>query len=914
MQSLGVPTQEIAKFADPMHWLTYFPPHAIGDVKSLGCRVDWRRSFVTTDANPFYDSFARWQFNKLKSIEKIKFGERYTIFSPLDGQPCMDHDRSSGEGVGPQEYTAIKIQVTKWTEASKKIVEAEPKLAGKKIFLVAATLRPETMYGQTNCFVGVNLKYGAYEFKDDEVYIITERAARNMAFQGLTKVKGEFPKLADFIGSDLVGCKVNAPLSKHEQVYVLPMENVLANKGTGIVTSVPSDSPDDYITVQDLIKKAAYYKIQTEWIEPFAPIPVIKTEQYGDLTAPAVCAELKIVSQKDRDSLAKAKEIAYKEGFYNGIMIIGEYSGKTVQEAKPLVKQLLIEQKLGFNYCEPEKNVVSRSGDDCVVALCDQWYLDYGEEKWLEQAKKCLSQLNTHGEEARHSFESTLNWLNQWACARSYGLGSKVPWDESFLIESLSDSTIYMAYYTIAHYLQGNTLDSSKPNELQITVNQMTDEVWDYILLDGPKPQSSSISIEKLDLLKSSLDYFYPLDLRVSGKDLIPNHLTFCIYNHVALFKEEKWPQAFRANGHLLLNGDKMSKSTGNFMTVSDSVSKYGADATRIALADAGDSIEDANFDEKTADTAILRLYTLLEWIEEVLAKPENLRKGPKDSFHDTVFENEMNQLIQLTEAAYESMSFREALKNGYYELQIARDIYREASIEEGMHYDLVMRFIEVQALLIAPFAPHYCEHLWGTILKKEESIQLASWPQISTPIDDSVLKSAEYLRKTIKKVRDQEITSQKKGKKGKAAVAFDPSKPKSLTLYIASTFPDWQEKVIGIQKQYYNESTKTFDDVALRQALTEAKLMADKKVMPFVNEIKKRVIANGSNAFNRALTFDEENTIRRNESYIKRNLGYQELQIVVLPNHPDAAYFENLPNAAQTSLPGEPSAALVNL
>lgn len=33
------------------------------------------------------------------------------MFSPLDGQPCADHDRASGEGVGPQEYTLIKMKV-----------------------------------------------------------------------------------------------------------------------------------------------------------------------------------------------------------------------------------------------------------------------------------------------------------------------------------------------------------------------------------------------------------------------------------------------------------------------------------------------------------------------------------------------------------------------------------------------------------------------------------------------------------------------------------------------------------------------------------------------------------------------------------------------------------------------------------
>ncbi len=63
--------------------------------------------------------------------------------------------------------------------------------------------------------------------------------------------------------------------------------------------------------------------------------------------------------------------------------------------------------------------------------------------------------MNTYFPETRNQFEGVLDWLNQWACARSYGLGSKLPWDPQFLVESLSDSTIYMSYLTVAHLLQG---------------------------------------------------------------------------------------------------------------------------------------------------------------------------------------------------------------------------------------------------------------------------------------------------------------------------------------------------------------------------------------------------------------------------------------------------------------------------
>jgi leucyl-tRNA synthetase len=205
-----------------------------------------------------------------------------------------------------------------------------------------------------------------------------------------------------------------------------------------------------------------------------------------------------------------------------------------------------------------------------------------------------VERMNTFFPEVRHSFEAVLDWLNQWACARSYGLGSKLPWDPQFLVESLSDSTIYMSYYTISNLLHQGSIYGDKVGPLGITADQMTDEIWRYVLTDGPFPEGQSLEKEKAAQLKYNYQYFYPMDVRSSGKDLIPNHLTFCIYIHAALFSEEYWPKAMRANGHLMLNGKKMSKSTGNFLTLGEAVKKFGADATRLTLADAGDELTDA--------------------------------------------------------------------------------------------------------------------------------------------------------------------------------------------------------------------------------------------------------------------------------------------------------------------------------
>ena len=158
---IGVPKNEIKQFADPYHWLHFFPPIAREDLDALGARIDWRRQFLTSahqsmlyktpnlhkysaaNANPYYDTFVRWQMNRLHEQGRIKFGERYTIYSPKDGQPCMDHDRQSGEAINPQEYTAVKMEVLEWGPlVDKHLIEA---VSGKTVWMVAATLRPETM-------------------------------------------------------------------------------------------------------------------------------------------------------------------------------------------------------------------------------------------------------------------------------------------------------------------------------------------------------------------------------------------------------------------------------------------------------------------------------------------------------------------------------------------------------------------------------------------------------------------------------------------------------------------------------------------------------------------------------------------------------------------------------------------------
>lgn len=196
----------------------------------------------------------------------------------------MDHDRSTGEGVLVQEYTAIKCRVKTFSDAAAKVLEGKlPAEARSSVFLVAATLRPETMYGQTNVFVSRNIIYGIFRTPKGEYFVVTDRAARNMAYQQIFDW-GKVDKVADVSGDALVGSLVDAPLSFRENgVYVVPMDKIKDSKGTGIVTSVPSDSPDDWAMTVDLYKKAQHYRIDQEWVS-LDVLPIIETPQ-GNLIA-----------------------------------------------------------------------------------------------------------------------------------------------------------------------------------------------------------------------------------------------------------------------------------------------------------------------------------------------------------------------------------------------------------------------------------------------------------------------------------------------------------------------------------------------------------------------------------------------------------------------------------------------------
>lgn len=474
-----------------------------------------------------------------------------------------------------------------------------------------------------------------------------------------------------------------------------------------------------------------------------------------------------------------------------------------------------------------------------------------------------------------------------------------------------------MAYYTVAHLLQGGVVDGSRPGPLGVRADQLTKEVWDYIFLGASCPQTE-IGKEKLDLLRREFLYWYPVDLRVSGKDLVPNHLTYFLYNHIAVWPDPphgdphcKWPQAVRANGHLMLNSEKMSKSTGNFLTLREAVERFSADGARLSLANAGDTLEDANFVYEMADSDLLRLYNEIIWTKNVIDSRKGFRcevERSKFSYYDLLFESKLSRAVQLADVAYQKTLYREAVKEGFYELQNARDEYREYTLDQdGMNWHLVKQFIKVQCLLLAPVCPHVCEHVWQLMLPifseddtdVPHTIMDARWPTVP-PTDDLIIKKNSYFKDARKEFKSRIDKMTKLRSKGKGK----QEKPRFGIIYVAEKYPYWNQVVLRKLREMYNPETNTLpaeNSLILAEMKKEEELKRHMKhVMPFVQHIKSLLESQGASALEEALPYSEKEVLEWNLPYLLKFLELEEIWVESVSEASDK-------QLAEETVPGKP-------
>lgn len=371
-------------------------------------------------------------------------------------------------------------------------------------------------------------------------------------------------------------------------------------------------------------------------------------------------------------------------------------------------------------------------------------------------------------------------------------------------------------------------------------------------------------------------------------------------------------------------------QSTGNFITLSDAIAEYSADATRFALADAGDGLEDANFERKSANAAILKLTKEEVWVKELVewdAKNPStpLRTGPLE-FFDRVLLNELKACALQADAAYGKLQFREALKFSFHQLTIERDNYKLAldaeKNPERMHRDVLWAYFETLAITLSPLCPHVCQHLWqitGLAEKKNAPfVAKAQWPAYTAADIDLVLqRQSNYLRETNLLLRKSLLDSlirfgkapkPRAGEKpvviekwvadiataaqGGTLVATEVVKLLDrCTLYIAADYPEWQATVLKLVSAAWEELNGRTAGVypdrksiigKLRGALPAGDKKGLENATKFANSVLEDLSVRGAAALELASPFSEQELLESNWEFVLRDLGITRKDIVI--------------------------------
>jgi len=725
-----VSQEELSHFTDPMVIVRHFSQEYERVMRSLGLSIDWRRRFITVD--PHYSKFIEWQYKHLGAKGYVVKGIHPVKYCPQCENPVGDHDLLEGDKAEILKFTLVMFR-------------------SKGAFIPTATLRPETTYGVTNIWVNPTISYIRASI-DDIQWILSREAAEKLRIQDY---KVEI--LEELHPGSLVGERASHPLCG--EVPILPADFVDPDVGSGIVMSVPAHAPFDYIALRDLQRQGKYLDIK--------PISLLTAEGYGEFPAKDAVERACIDNQHDSRIDAITQEI-YNAELIHGRML-DKYGGKLVKQARDEITAEVIEHHHSISmYDFDVKPVVCRCGGKVFVKILrDQWFLQYSDTLWKDLVYTQLDRVNVIPNETRAEFERTVGWLKDWACTRRVGLGTKLPWDKAWIVEPLSDSTIYMAYYTIAHKIK------------KIDPQKLSPEVFDFIFLGKESPVLPERPL--LDSMREEFLYWYPYDFRFSAKDLISNHLTFQLFHHIAIFPPEFQPKGIVVFGMGLLNGTKMSSSKGNVVLLEDAIKEFGADTVRMFLVGNAEPWQDFDWRNELVYATKRQIERFWNTIIEIT----KVSSGRIITKMDKWLLSRLQSKITKITSALESFQTRQALQEAFHSVESDLRWYQKRSVNIGGSSGALKELANVWIRLLTPYTPFTCEELWNQI-GENGLVSVSSWPvKDEHKIFPEIELAEELIMRTV-----EDIESIRK---------LIKIAPASITLYCA---PEWKWHIFKIISQ----------------------------------------------------------------------------------------------------------------
>ncbi len=682
-----VPNSDIEKMVDPFYIADYFSNEIEAGLRAVGMSMDWRRKFSSID--PLFSRMVEWQFRKLKRKGLLTQGSHPVGWCPNENNAVGQHDTKGDVQPAIEKLIAIKF-----------------KDKGSGACFPCVTYRPETVYGVTNLFINTSLAYVEAEV-DGASFYMAKAAASCLSSQFSVKIK------RDVGAAELLGKKAVNPINGSE-IQILDGYFVRDDFGTGVVMSVPAHAPFDYVALERLRKGGAANV-------PAEPYPVVlkMDSTDGGLPAMVYLQSSGWGSSSGDDIIERATKLVYREESRSGRMVIGEFAGLDEPAARKLIWEKLKKENNAFDLylLTNELPVICRCGARVVVNIVrNQWFINYGDETWKKTVKTHMKGMKLYPGKLRHTYEGVVDWIEERAAERAQGLGTRFPFNQEHIIESLSDSTIYMTFYTIYHILSGN---GAEPVNL-------TDKFFDFVIGGEGElsdvAEASNIDEPTIKRCRESFLYWYRFTSRHSGSDLVYNHLVMYIFNHVAVLPEGMWPKQIVTNGLLEYGGQKMSKSMGNIIPLKDGVQKYGADPLKMVIVASVEIDAESDFSE----SLVAAVNSRVDFLVSQAIDTATINNGRELRALDFWLYSRLNSKIANAVRHMDEIMLKSAYDEIFFASVGELKRYKELGGANGL---AVSDYLSAAVKMLSPIMPHVGEELWH-LLGNKTLVATEKWPE----------------------------------------------------------------------------------------------------------------------------------------------------------------------------------------
>jgi len=572
--------------------------------------------------------------------------------------------------------------------------------------LPVATPNQNTVLEDTNVWINPRRDYIRAKVKN-ETWLLSEL--------GFTKLKNQnfkIKRLGKIKGKKLVGLFCKNPLLK-KTIRVLP------NRFVDPKVLLGTDLPDK----------------QQEIFCWMALLEEIKKQEKNKKSKRAVSKNL-----KEMKKLCESKLNSFKK------------TNKKITYRPKQSAYGKMEQEFLYDFTE---SVTCRCGQNVFVKLLpEQWFIDYENKKLKNKTIKWLKQMIVYPQSFKQSFPRIISSYKSRVCIRKGSwLGTRFPFKKKWVIEPGSDSTLYPIFYIISKYI----------NQCQIKNKQLVDAFFDFVF--GEKnnlkeaAKKTKMMPRKLLQIKKEVNYWYPLDLNIAGKEHETVHFPVFLTNHIAVLNKRHWPKGVFATGWVVkekieetdttskagkklspdqikLNKEKLylkwgwwfspettaklSKSKGGTESIPKIIQKYSADALRLYYSHIDEPYADIIWDPKS----VLKYKRQINQIAKEITKLTKTKNTPRNLKRRRQELPNPNSKIRKATKCLDKYDLRGATQIIYFDL--LKDLQNHR--KKGVNPKSARKFIEKWIKCMAIFTPHMAEELWRKTGNKK-MVTIEKWP-----------------------------------------------------------------------------------------------------------------------------------------------------------------------------------------